>query len=122
RGRNADHSVLSVEFEGSRSQACLEGLDPQRGKSNYLIGPPSAWRTNVRHFRRVRQRDAYPGIDVVYYTKHGRLEFDVVVSPGADPAMFRLNLKGARSVRVGSNGELLVALSTGEMRLLPPSV
>src|SRR4051794_6447104 len=45
--------------------------------SNYLTGNDrSKWRFGVPHFARVRSRNTYPGVDVVYYGANGQLEYD----------------------------------------------
>lgn len=60
------------------------------------------------HYARVRYRDVYPGIDVVYYhNPEGRVEYDFVVGPGADPSAIRLSYN--RPVRTDSKGDLLIA-------------
>ena len=56
------------------------------GVSNYFIGTdPRKWRTNIPQYGRLRYEGIYPGIDLVCYEKSGRLEYDFVVSAGANP-------------------------------------
>jgi hypothetical protein len=43
-------------------------------------------------------RDVYPGIDLICYGKEGRLEYDLAVSPQADPSAIRFRVDGADSV------------------------
>ena len=50
-----------------------------------------------------------------YYGTQGRLEYDFVVAPQADPSRIRLSFPGAR-VRVAACGDLLVALPGGHAR------
>jgi hypothetical protein len=81
-----------------------------------LIGSePSRWRTNVRGYARVRCNGVYPGIDLVYYGRQRQLEYDFVVTPGADPGLIRLGFEGARGLRLDSGGNLVVALEGGEV-------
>ena len=41
---------------------------PLAAHLNYFVGPNSArWRTNIPTFERVRDRDVFDGIDVVFY-------------------------------------------------------
>lgn len=59
------------------------------GKANYFLGDLRL--TNVPTYRAVSYADAWPGIDVIVYGTAGRFEYDLHVSPGADPAAIRLS-------------------------------
>ncbi|MEX1129409.1 MAG: SBBP repeat-containing protein [Vicinamibacterales bacterium] len=69
----------------------------------------------MARFARVRYDEIYPGIDLVYYGNHGRLEYDFIVAPGVDPGRIRLRFDGARAVTVNDTGGLTVAMSGGEV-------
>jgi hypothetical protein len=77
------------------------------GVVHEYIGTPAEWRTNVPTFARVRARGVYSGIDAVYYGRHGQLEYDLIVAPGADPSRIRLTIDGAETVLTGA-GDLQV--------------
>ena len=83
---NAEMPVV-MELIGARKDARGEGLDPLPGITSYFMGnDPKKWRSGVPHFGKVRYRDVWPGIDLIYYgNAEGRLEYDFVVSSGADP-------------------------------------
>jgi hypothetical protein len=75
-------SVVSMKLSGASSLGVPVGNDPLPGKSNYLIGNDRAkWHRDIPQFARVRYRNVYPGIDLVYYGNQGRLEYDFEVSP-----------------------------------------
>ena len=58
------------------------GLQPQPGTVNYLIGnDPANWHTGIATYDRVAYASVYPGIDLVYYGREGRHEYDFVVGP-----------------------------------------
>jgi hypothetical protein len=66
--RNRAASAVHLELAGSNPHPAVEGLEPLPGKSNYFIGNnPAKWRSGITNYARVRYRDAYPGIDLVYY-------------------------------------------------------
>jgi hypothetical protein len=68
-------------------RAAFELLDKAPSISNYFIGNDrSKWRSNVPNYRRVRAREVYQGVDVLYYGEGSQLEYDFVEKPGADPA------------------------------------
>src|SRR5260221_8496810 len=71
---------LGLRLLDANPAARVEGDRPLPGKSNYFRGnDPSHWLTNIPHYGRVRYRDVYPGIDLIYYgSQSGRLEYDFV--------------------------------------------
>lgn len=90
------------------------------GSTNYFVGPRERWRAGVTGYGSVRFDGVYPGVDVVYYGNQGRLEYDFVVAPGADPARIRLGLEGARRLSIDGSGSLVIAVPGGELRLEAP--
>ena len=112
---NVERQVLRVKYVGANPHAEIEGLDRLAGKSNYLIGrDPRKWRSNVPAYSRVRYRDVYPGIDLVYYgNDQHQLEYDFILAPGADPNAIKLRFEGAKSVALEDKGRLLVDLMDG---------
>jgi hypothetical protein len=96
-----DKLVLRTRFEGANPRPEIRGLDPLPGKTNYLTRRSAAeWITGVDLFARVAYRSVYPGIDLIYYTRDGRLEHDFVVAPGADPSRIRFSFEGARKIEL----------------------
>ena len=82
---------LQLRLLNANPAASVTGGDELPGKVNYLIGnDPRQWHTDLPTYSKVRYRDVYPGIDLVYYgNQSGQLEYDFVVAPGADPAPLR---------------------------------
>ncbi len=112
-----------LEWLGANSAALLvpEALLP--GRSHYFLGSdPARWRTNIRQYGRVRVQDLYDGVDVVYYGKRRRLEFDVVLSPGVDPSVARFRISGVGALRLEKNGDLIFDLGGAELRQPRPRI
>ncbi len=121
--------VLHLQILGASPRARAAGADELPGRTNYFVGRnPARWRTNIPSFARVRYANVYPGIDLVYYGKQGRLEYDWVVKPGANPAsiVFRVGTGGFKiqnsKCRIAANGDLLIETAAGEVRLQKPTV
>jgi hypothetical protein len=108
-------SVVRTRLIGARP-AHVEGANKLAGKVNYLVGPRSRWRTGIPTFGTVAARGVYPGVDLVYHGRQGRIEYDMNVAPGADPARIQLAIAGARSVRLDRNGDLLIGTRAGTLR------
>ena len=113
--------VLDFAGGGSRAEITPEGA--LEGHSNYYFGSdPRRWIENVPQFRRVRYRDVYPGVDVVWYGNGQQLEYDLELQPGVNPAKIRLRFAGADSVSIVSNGDVVVKMGDQELRQLRPTV
>ncbi|MGH9357977.1 MAG: SBBP repeat-containing protein, partial [Terriglobia bacterium] len=60
---------------------------------NYYTGSdPNKWHTSIPTYAEVRYEAVYPGVNLIYHSADGQLEYDFVVSPGADPAKIALDV------------------------------
>jgi len=119
----ASASVVRMRLVGATPGPSLEGLEPLPGKSNYFSGrDPARWRTNIPTYAKVRARGVYPGVDLVYYGNERQLEYDFVVSGGADPSKIELAFEGAEGLSVDPGGDLVLRLPDGELRQHKPLV
>jgi hypothetical protein len=115
-------AVLHMKLVGANLQAKVSGLEELPGKSNYFMGnDPKKWRTNVPNYAKVKYADVYPGVDLVYYGNQGKLEYDFVVSPGADPGRITLELQTGQS-KIDKHGDLVVATDGGEVVFHKPVI
>jgi len=108
-------AVLRMKFLGANANSPLDGEDKQPGTVNYFVGKPEEWLTKVPTYARVRYRNLYPGIDLLFYGNNRELEYDVVVSPGADPEQLRFAVQGAQQVRIDEAGSLVITTSAGDL-------
>jgi hypothetical protein len=103
------NSYVEMRFEGASPTPRILAEDKRPGISNYFIGKDrSNWHTDVPQFGKVHYRDVYPGIDVVFYGNPSKLEYDFVLSPGADPSRIRLTFPGANKLHADSDGSLAI--------------
>jgi Beta-propeller repeat len=121
-GRNVE-TILRLQLLGANHTSAFRGLDELLGKINYFTGAdPKNWRTNIPTFAKVIQPQAYPGIDVVYYGNQQHIEFDFVVAPGADPQAIRLKVDGTDRLEIDAQGDLLLHVNSGEIKLQRPHI
>ena len=108
-------SILRVKMVGASPSAEIQGVDQLAGKSNYFVGNDSKkWRAKVPTYSKVRYRNVYPGIDLVYYGASQRqLEYDFILAPGANPKAIGLRFEGAEKLALNSKGDLVVKLAGG---------
>lgn len=117
------NSVIRMGLVGAQPSPEIVGVDPLPGRSNYFIGnDPSKWHRNIPQFARVRYRNVYSGIDLIYYGKQGQLEYDFEVAPQADPNQVALSFEGAKAVSLNAEGDVLVESGDGSVRLKAPRI
>lgn len=117
-------SAIRMNLLGARDAIATSGEGPLTGKTNYFTGRDQAkWQRDVPTFGKVRLREVYPGIDLVYYGRQGQLEYDFVVASGADASAIRLHFDGA-TARLADNGDLLLPVdgTDTEVRFNKPVV
>jgi len=119
----SEASVVRMKLANANPNADLAGTERLPGKGNYFIGnDPKKWHRDVPQFARIRYRSVYRGVDLVYYGRQGRLEYDFEVAPGSDPNQIKLRFEGSRNLKLAENGDLEVGLNGAELRLLAPRV
>jgi Beta-propeller repeat len=116
-------AVVRMTLVGGNPAPEVSGAEELPGRSHYFTGnDPRRWRRDVPHFARVSCRDVYPGVDLVYHGRQGRLEYDFVVSPGSDPRTIRVRLEGAEAMRLDDGGNLVLETSAGRLVQQAPLV
>ncbi|MCU1254636.1 MAG: hypothetical protein JWM83_935 [Candidatus Angelobacter sp.] len=109
--------IVRVSFAGGKPAASPQLSDPFPGVTHYYVGTdPSQWRTDVRKFRQVGYHDLYPGIDLLFYSHSGQLEFDFNVAPRHKVSDIDLHFEGA-TVRE-SEGNLQIVTPGGNVAIL----
>jgi hypothetical protein len=87
----ASSTYVVMRFEGARETAASVGEEPLASYSNYYLGRDErSWFTGVSHFARIRYREIYPGIDIVYRAAGRGVEYDFELRSGADPSQIRI--------------------------------
>ncbi|MFZ0804982.1 MAG: SBBP repeat-containing protein, partial [Candidatus Sulfotelmatobacter sp.] len=114
---------MQFRLSGATTNPKVVGEDLLPGKVNYFLGNnPTKWRTNVATYARVRYENVYPGIDLVYYGNHRQLEYDFVVSPGADPGLIGFEIQGPSQMQVDEEGNLALQTPNGSLHFQTPAI
>jgi hypothetical protein len=114
--------AIDISLVNGNPQPVIEGLDALKLRTNYMIGARAKWHTDVPNYARVEYRQAYPGIDVIYYGSHNQLEYDFVLAPGADPGAIRMRFSGAGRLRVTREGDLVLESPSGRITQKRPLI
>ncbi|HEX6289758.1 MAG TPA: SBBP repeat-containing protein [Herpetosiphonaceae bacterium] len=110
--RRDQRAVVRLDFVGANPSPAITSADPLPGIVNYFLGDdPGQWRTNVPTYAAIRYERLYPGIDLRYDGKGGRLKGTYFVAAGANPSRIRWRYQGATAVTVDQSGNLVVSLA-----------
>src|SRR6185436_5569881 len=101
-------SVIRMKLLNQRGDSAVDGLEVLPSSTNYLLGNGTSQKTNIRSYRKVRESNVYPGIDLEYHGNNHQLEYDFVVRPGSDPGKIRMGVTGIRQLSVDSSGDLIL--------------
>jgi hypothetical protein len=113
---------VSLVFEGASKAAAVTGEDKRRGVYNFFLGNDrSRWRSNVATFRVVRYQGLYDGVDVRMLQRNGRLEYDVLLAPGADLQQVVIRAIGISGMDVDADGGLILHTAAGPLRQTAPT-
>ncbi|MCK5251413.1 MAG: hypothetical protein KAQ96_00630, partial [Thermoplasmata archaeon] len=105
--------LVRVEFLDS-NQVEPRGVEPLTHQTNYIRGDdPAGWVTGASSYERVRYTDLWDGIDLVYRVSSGRLKYDLVVGPGADPGSIAFSFEGMDDLSVDEEGRLCICTGVG---------
>lgn len=116
-----ENSVVRMQFVGSDKNNRILGVEELPGKSSYFLGSDAAkWQTNVSQFAKIKQESVYPGVDVVYYGNQNQLEYDLIVSAGADPQKIKLKFDGTQKNFIDKEGNLVLRTGSGEIKQSKP--
>ncbi|MBI1803307.1 MAG: SBBP repeat-containing protein [Ignavibacteriae bacterium] len=125
RNESAMHAhSLKVAFVGANPSPVITSEEETGTTSNYFVGyDPSRWRSDVSLYRRIRCHDLYKGIDLVYYGNGMQLEYDFIVSPGADPKIIKIRCDGAdEALRLAKDGSVSIVTSVGVLTQKNPVI
>ncbi|HLJ45818.1 MAG TPA: SBBP repeat-containing protein [Bryobacteraceae bacterium] len=104
-----DVDEQTVTLLGGTTRPLIEPLNAQPAKVSFFWGnDPQRWAQGLTTYSRLRYKNVYPGIDLLFYGSQNRLEYDFVVSPGGNPDRIRMRVDGARA-HVNEHGELVVS-------------
>ena len=112
---------LRVHILGGNDQAPMSAEDLMPSRVNYFIGnDPHKWHPGVSEYARVSYKDVYPGVNLAYHGRENQLEFDFIVSPGANPNPIAVSFPGAHHLTTDKLGNLVLASSIGNLTLHKP--
>jgi len=119
------YSAVRMKLAGSRRWDDMTGAEPTGGVSNYVDTRDIKRSINsVAQYRQMKVANVYPGIDLIFHTSGGGIEYDFAVAPGADPNQIQIVFEGPKAIRVDAkSGDLVLTLhDRSEIRQLKPKL
>jgi uncharacterized protein (TIGR03437 family) len=101
-----DSKEVAFDFLGGNKSAEIVPIDELATRTSYFVGSRNRWLRGVPHYRRLVFKNLYRGVDVEYHTDGRELQFDLLIQPGADPRVIRMDVRGADNVRITPAGDL----------------
>jgi hypothetical protein len=118
-----DGAVFSLPSRSVRMRLLdSQGREPRgearlRGRVNYVLGAePDRRLTGIPTYAQVAYGDVYPGVDLTWHSRRGRLEYDFLVAPHADPGRVRLAFEGVEKLALDRKGNLVLGDELHQLR------
>ncbi len=116
-------ATVRTRLVGANRNARLEGRELLDEQTSYFLGASQReWHPAVLNYGRVQASEVYPGVDLVFYGASGKLEYDFVIQPGANPRSIQLDLDGVPEVSIAPDGDLVLRSAGGEVRWNKPFI
>jgi hypothetical protein len=117
-------AVMRMQLVGANASVQPAGQTLLPGMSNNFHGKdPSHWVSGVSHYGQVNFPNIYPGVNLVYYgNNQQQLEFDFVVTPGANPGTIKLAFPGIGTPQIDTKGNLVLSTLGGNVQQMAPTL
>lgn len=118
---NAAESIIGLQLLAANPLAVMHAEEKAQGGHSYFPGRDRAsWITNVPQYGRVTYQGVYPGVDLSFYGKAGRLEYDFILQPNADSSRLQLIPRNAVHCGIDAQGDLQLRSRDAAISLLKP--
>ncbi|QUI23467.1 SBBP repeat-containing protein [Vallitalea pronyensis] len=106
--------TLVMQFIDANPDVEIKSKVRSTGRINYLKGnDPNKWYTDLATYEKVVYKELWTGIDLMFYGLNGQLKYEFVLHPGANSQDIRLSYKGADSITLDKEGNLLIQNELG---------
>lgn len=105
---------VDVRFKNALINAVVSADEQSAYYENYFTALNPDGIKNIHAFKKITVQNIYPGIDWIIYSKEGKLKYDFVVQPGADPSQIQMSINNADQLDANSN-ELIIQTKLGSV-------
>lgn len=100
---------MDMVFLDANPDVTLEQANISSTYYNYIL-PQTPNGLKVFPSSKLIYKNIYPGIDIVFFQQKGKLKYDIIISPNADPSLVKLKFDGAN----------LELISSSEIKVITP--
>ncbi len=98
---------LDFDLIGANKSAPRLKIDEQQEVRNYYFGHCPNGITDVKSYKSIVYENIYPNIDLKYLIDNGKLKYEFILHPGANPSDIRFTYRGAENLNI-SEGKLMI--------------
>ena len=115
-----EYFALKLNFLNANTSPEIVGEGRLPWNNNYFIGnDPSKWRTDVPNYEKIRLKNIYDGVDLVYYGNNNKIEYDFVVKAGHNLSNILLKYDFGTdtqgSLSVNTSDQMVVSTPLGDL-------
>jgi Beta-propeller repeat len=111
---DTDGSRIGLKLLGARPDAALQAQGLLVSVSDYFLGNnPKRWIRGIPNDSQLVYEGIYPGINLVFHGRSGRLEHDFRVAAGTDPGKIRFSIDGQNGIELDAAGNLRISAGSG---------
>ncbi|MEM5875706.1 MAG: SBBP repeat-containing protein [Candidatus Aenigmatarchaeota archaeon] len=106
--------TLTIKPLNISSTTKIIGEEKLLSTVNYFVGNDlKTWKKDIPTYRKIRYKEIYDGIDLVFYVNQNQIEYDIVVKPEKDYREVAFRIEGAKEVKKTNDGSLEIILPSG---------
>lgn len=106
--------LVKASFIGANRHPVVTGERLIDYKCNYFLGnDTSRWRTDVPNYESITYTNLYDGVNLRFHGENGKLEYDFIITPGADLSRIAIAYEGARYISLNADGNLIIETDWG---------
>ena len=107
--------VLKYSFVGS-NEVIPYGRERCSWNTNYFKGSdPDYWFKEIPNYKEIIYPEVWDDIDIIYRIIEGKIKYDIILKPWADPENIRFNIDGAEKLSVNQNEDLVIKTELGNI-------
>lgn len=93
--------TIRYKFNNSGKNSLIIGEGKFIEKYNYFLGNDKRkWATDVNVFSQIIYKNIYDGIDLKFFSKHGKLKYEWIVNPKTDASKIEMEIEGCDSLKI----------------------